>query len=92
MRYLDGGILAAKAACLVIDLGEGGTTVGGVEEGWLRALGELKERDCGLGGGMGAGVLGGTEGPTELGEGPKKLNPLLPKLDGEGAPQGEETE
>lgn len=38
---------------------------------------------------MGTGVLGGTEGPAALGEGPKKLNPLAPRLDGEGAPQGE---
>ncbi len=76
MRYLDGGILAAKAACRVFDLGEGGTMGGGVEEGWLRALGEFKERDWGLGGGTGTGVLGGTEGPAGLGEGPKKLNPL----------------
>lgn len=47
-----------------------------MEEDWLRALGELKERDWGLGGGTGTGVLGGTEGPAGLGEGPKKLNPL----------------
>lgn len=76
MRYLDGGILEAKAACRVFDLGEGGTMGGGVEDGWLRALGEIKERDWGLGGGTGTGVLGGTEGPAGLGEGPKKLNPL----------------
>lgn len=93
MRYLDGGILEAKAACRAFDLKEGGTTSGGVEEGWLRALGELKERAWGLGGGMGTGVLGGTKGPAGLGEGPLKLNPLLgPGLDGEGAPQGEVTE
>lgn len=76
MRYLDGGILEAKAACWVFDLREEGTTRGGVEEGWLRALGELKGRGWGLGGGTGTGVLGGTEGPAGLGEGPKKLNPL----------------
>lgn len=45
VRYLDGGILAAKAACRALDLGDGGTMVGGVEKGWLRALGELAERD-----------------------------------------------
>lgn len=60
MRYLDGGILAAKAACRVFNLGEGGTAEGAVEEDWLRALGELKERDWGLVGGTGTGVLGGT--------------------------------
>lgn len=76
MRYLDGGILAANAARRAFDLGEGGTMEGGVEEGWLRARGELKEREWGLGGGTGIGVLGGTEGPAELGEGPKKLKPL----------------
>lgn len=42
IRYLDGGILAAKAACLAFDLGDLG---GGVEGGWLRALGELKDSD-----------------------------------------------
>ncbi|TNN87674.1 hypothetical protein EYF80_002021 [Liparis tanakae] len=76
MRYLDGGILEAKAACRVFDLGEGGTMERDVEEGWLGTLGELKERDWGLGGGTGTGVLGGTEGPAGLGEGPKKVNPL----------------
>lgn len=47
-------------------------------EGWLRALGELKEKDWGLGGGSGTGtgVLGGTVGPAGLGEGPMKLKPL----------------
>lgn len=75
-RYLEGGILEAKAACRAFDLGEGGTTVAGVEEGWLRALGELKEKGWGLGGGAGTGVLGGTEGPAGLGEGPEKVNPL----------------
>lgn len=89
---LDGGILAAKAACRVFDLGEGGTIGRGVEEGWLRATGELRGRDWGLGGGRGTGVLGGTEGPAEPGGGPKKLNPLWPGLDGESAPQGEVTE
>lgn len=76
IRYLDGGILEPKAACRAFDLGEGGTTAGGVVEDRLRALGELMGRDWGLGGGTGTGVLGGTEGPAELGEGPKKLNPL----------------
>lgn len=38
---------------------------------------------------MGTGVFGGTVSPEVLGEGPKKLNPLLPRLDGEGAPKGE---
>lgn len=92
MRYLDGGILEAKAACRVFDLGEGGTMERGVEDGWLRTLGELKEREWGLGGGPADGVLGGTEGPAGLGDGPGKLNPLWPGLDGEGAPQGEVTE
>lgn len=92
MRYLECGILEAKAACRAFVLGEWGTTTAGVDEGWLRALGELKERDTGLGGGTGTGVLGGTEGPAGLGEGPKKLNPLGPGLTGEGAPQGEVTE
>lgn len=95
MRYLDCGILAAKAAkaaCRVFNLGEGGTTGGGVEDGWLRALGELKERDWGLGGGMETGVLGETGGPAGIGEGPGKLSPLGLGLDGEGAPKGEVTE
>lgn len=92
IRYLDGGILEPKAVCWVYDLGEGGTMAGGVEEGRLWALGELKEKDWGLGGGMGTGVLGGTEGPEGLGEGPKKLNPLWAEVDGEGAPQEEATE
>lgn len=92
MRYLDGGILAAKAACRVFDLGEGGTIGSGVEVGRLRATGELRERDWGLGGGSGTGVLGGTEGPAELEGGRKKLNPLWPGLDGERAPPGEVTE
>lgn len=76
MRYLDGGILEAKAACRVFDLGEGGTVERGVVEGWLQTLGELKERVWGVGGGTGTGVLGGTEGPAGLGEGPGKVNPL----------------
>ena len=76
MRYLDGGILDPNAVCLVFDLGEGGTMRGGVEESRLRALGELKEWDWGLGGGTGSGLLGGRDDPTGLGEGPKKPNPL----------------
>lgn len=70
MRYLDGGILAAKAACRVFSLGEGEV----VEEDWLRTLGEVK--DWGQGDGTVTGVLGGTEGPAELGEAPGELNPL----------------
>lgn len=73
MRYLDGGILEAKAACRVFDLKEG-TTRGGVEDAWWGVLGELRERGWGLGGGKGTGVLGGT--PAGLGEGPNKLSPL----------------
>ncbi len=46
MRYLDGGILAAKAACRVFDLGEGGISVGDVEEGRLRALGDPQMQFC----------------------------------------------
>lgn len=42
MRYLDGGIPEETAACLVFNLGEGGTIEGGVV--WLRGLGELRER------------------------------------------------
>lgn len=76
MRYLDGGILEAKAACRVFDLREEGTTRGGVEEAWWGALGELRERGWGLGGGKGTGVLGGTECPAGLAEGANKLNPL----------------
>lgn len=76
MRYLDGGILEAKAACRVFDLREEGTTRGGVEEDWLGALGELKERGWGLGGGTGTGVLGRAECPAGLGGGPNKLDPL----------------
>lgn len=76
MRYLDDGILVAKAACRAFILGEGGTTKGAVEEGWLRGLEELKERNWGLRGVAGTGVLGGTEGPVRLGGGPGKLNPL----------------
>lgn len=81
MRYLAGGILAAKAACLALVLGDGGATGRGVtgrgvEDEWARALGELKDKDWGLVGGTGTGVFGGTEGPTELGEGPGKLTAL----------------
>lgn len=94
MRYLEGGILETKAACRAFVLGEGGTTEGGVEEGWRRAIGELTGSDWGLGGGKGTGtgVFGGTKGPVKLGEGPKKLNPLWAGLDGEGIPQGDATE
>lgn len=94
-RYLDGGILEAKAACRVFNLREEGTARGGVQGGRLRTLGELKGSCWGLGGGAGTGVLGGTAGPAGpagLGEGPKRKNPLWPGLDGEGAPQGEVTE
>lgn len=84
MRYLEGGILVAKAACRGFNRGEGGTIAGVVDEDWLRVLGELNVRGWGLSGGTGTGVLGGAMGPAGLGEGARKLNPLLPGLDGEG--------
>lgn len=80
MRYLEGGILEANAACRGLALGEGGIIVGGIED-----MAELKDKEWGLGGGTGTGVLGGAEGA-------KKLNPLWPGLDGDGAPQEEVTE
>lgn len=74
------------------DLGEGGTVGRGVMEGGLRALGELKWRDWGLGGCKGTGVLGGTDSPPGPGKGPKELKLLFAGLDEEGAPPGEVTE
>lgn len=76
MRYLDDGILAAKAACRELSLGEGGTTGRGGEGRWMPELGELKRRDWGLKGVAGSGVFGGTEGAAGLGERPGKLYPL----------------
>lgn len=75
-KGLDDGILAAKAACRALSLGEGGTTGRVVEGGLSPELGELKIRDWGLNGVAGTGVFGGTEGPAGLGEKPGKLYPL----------------
>lgn len=91
-RYLDGGIPAAKVACRAFDLGEGGTIGRGVEVVRGRGLGEVREWDCGLGGGRGTGVLGGAEGPPGLGKGPERLAPLRPGLGEVEPPQGEVTE